>query len=132
VRVFRLDRVLEVETRAETFTRPADFDSLAAVERALATMPGTWPAEVALKTTPAEARRLTPSTLGVLEPDQDGVTLRCEVADLDWLAHFLVGLGCPFAVRRPPELVAALERLGERIAGAVGRAGDEAAPPTPG
>ena len=51
----------------------------------------------------------------------DGIVLRCSISDLDWLAQFLIGCGCPFAVRQPPELVAALKQL------AVGSARNRAA-----
>jgi len=52
-----------------------------------------------------------PATLGTLDTVPDGVVLRCNASDLDWLAQFLIGFGCPFTVRQPPELVAALEQI---------------------
>lgn len=116
LRVFRLDRVLAVEAREATFARPADFDCLAYVLHTLATQPGTWVAEVALHLSPAEARRRVSPSVAMLEETADGVLLRCHTDDLDWLARYLVGLECPFLVRRPPELRAALRRLADDIA----------------
>src|SRR5262249_12945706 len=114
IRVFRLDRMLEVEAREETFVRPEDFDSLAAVERGIANVPQEWKAEALLEMTLEEARARVPAVLGTLEEAPGGVMLRCWVAELGRLAHCLVGLGCPFTVCRPLELRDALRRLAAR------------------
>ena len=55
LRMFRLDRVLAAERRDERFPPPTDFDSLGYVVRSIATMPGRWPVEVALRMPVAEA-----------------------------------------------------------------------------
>ncbi len=115
LRTFRLDRVREVAPRDETFARPPDFDSLAYVQRTLATMPGTWQVEVLLETTLEEARHRVPPTLATLDPAPGGVLFRCAVEDLEWIARALVGLGCPFVVREPAELRTELRRLAARI-----------------
>lgn len=116
LRVFRLDRVLAVEAREATFARPADFDCLTYVLQALATQPGTWVAEAVLRLAPEEARRRVSAAIATLEETTDGVLLRCHTDNLDWMARYLVGLECPFLVRRPPELRAALRRLADDIA----------------
>lgn len=115
VRVFRLDRVLQAEIREETYTRPAHFDCLAHVARAVALMPDKWLVEVLLETSLEEAKREVPSALAVLEETTSGVLLRCYTKDLDWLAHILAGLSCPFVVRQPLELRAALKRLATHL-----------------
>src|SRR5947199_215093 len=48
VRLFRLDRVARVEPDGASFVRPADFDALGHVRRALALLPAPWSAEIAL------------------------------------------------------------------------------------
>jgi predicted DNA-binding transcriptional regulator YafY len=58
----KIERVLPVSTRqriqaSETFLRPANFDPLAAVQRALASVPRVWQVEVWLETTLEEAQR---------------------------------------------------------------------------
>ena len=116
LRVFRLDRVRQIEPREETFARPADFDSLAFVQRSLATMPETWRVEVLLETTLEEARRWVPPHAATLEATPDGVVLRDFADCLDWMARMLVALGCPFVVREPPELRQALRRLAGHLA----------------
>ena len=118
LRVFRLDRVRQVEALDETFVRPPGFDSLAYVQETLATMPGTWRVEVLLKASVEEARRLVPPHTATLEPREDGVLLCFYVDSLDWIARVLVGLGLPFVVREPPELREALHRLADQIEGA--------------
>ena len=115
LRTFRLDRVLAVEPRTEAFTRPPDFDSLAYVQRALATMPGTWRVEVLLDTSLEEAQRVIPPQVATLESTPAGVVFRDYAEDLDWIARLLVGLGCPFVVREPPELRQTLARLAARV-----------------
>jgi len=116
LRIFRLDRVLRAELRDERFTRPDDFDSLGYVVRSLASAPGAWAVEALLETTIDAARQRVPASMALLEPEQDGVVLRCYVENLDWVARFLVGLDLPFVVRRPPELRDALRRLAGEIA----------------
>lgn len=116
LRVFRLDRVQDVELRNETFTRPPGFDSLGYVIRSLATMPGTWFIDVLLSATLEEAQRLVPPALATLEEVPNGVVLHCYVENLDWIAYFLAGLDCPLIVRQPAELREALQRLATKIA----------------
>lgn len=107
LRTFRVDRVLDARMRAETFTPPADFDALAHLEHALATMPGALTVEVLLETTLAEARRLVPAAYATLEETPRGVLARGQAQDahnLGELAHLLARLGCPLVVLHPPEL----------------------------
>jgi len=116
IRVFRLDRVLQAELRNETFERPPDFDSLAYVLHSLANTPTTWVVEVLLETTLEEAQHSVPPVIATLEQVADGIMFRCSVGHLEWLAHFLSGLGCRFIVLRPPELREELQKLSTRIA----------------
>jgi predicted DNA-binding transcriptional regulator YafY len=115
LRTFRLDRVLAVEMEEETFTRPADFDAVAHVVHSLASVPYTWPVEALLELPLEEARWRVAPTVATLEETPDGVLLRTRANNLDQAARFLVGLGCGFVVREPPELRAALRRLAAEI-----------------
>jgi predicted DNA-binding transcriptional regulator YafY len=115
LRVFRLDRVRGIEELEERFVPPPGFDSLAYVRDALARMPGTWRAEVLLETTLEDARCRVPPHMATMEETPDGVVICLYADSLDWVARILVGLGCPFVVRNPPELRDALRRLAERI-----------------
>lgn len=122
LRVFRLDRINLVETRAETFTRPLDFDCVEYVMRSLATTPTTWPVEILLETTLAEARQMISPAVAILEETSQGVMMRCSVGNLDWLTtDYLIHLDCPFIVLQPPELREELHRLAVKIEGMAAR-----------
>jgi predicted DNA-binding transcriptional regulator YafY len=93
------------------------------VVHSLASAPGAWAVEALLETTLAEARNRVPAAVALLEQAPEGVILRCQAQDLDWVAHFLVGLGFPMIVRRPPELRDALRYLAAEIAATAEREG---------
>jgi predicted DNA-binding transcriptional regulator YafY len=115
LRTFRIDRILQVNLTPQTFTRPADFDPLKQVERSIANTPGVWAADILLLTTLETAQQLVPPALATLEAVPEGVRLHCQVQSLDWFAHFLAGLDCPWQVNSPPELHEAIQRLATRI-----------------
>src|SRR5215469_3814316 len=56
-RLFRLDRITEIEMTGETFSPPANFSALKEVQRALATVKRQWRIEVWLETTLQQAQR---------------------------------------------------------------------------
>jgi predicted DNA-binding transcriptional regulator YafY len=122
LRSFRLDRIREVKPRQATFVRPDDFDPLEFIQATLAQTPGLWPVEVVLRTNIEEARRRVPPTEAALEAVPDGVLLRSQVEDLDRTARLLVGIGCPFVVRQPPELRDELRRLAKKLVATAKRA----------
>jgi len=103
-RLFRLDRILRVELLDETFSHPADFHALEAVQHALASVPRTWPIEVWLGITLEEVQRQTHLPKAHFEEVPNGVLLRGDVEDLPWAARLLAGLGVPFIIHHPPEL----------------------------
>lgn len=116
LRVFRLDRVVAAELRPETFAVPPGFDPLAHVLDTLAAAPWAWSAEVLLETTLAEAQGRIPPGAALLEPAEGGVLMRVNVDRLDWLARALLRMECPFTIRRPSELRAALRRVAAEAA----------------
>ncbi|HEU5441314.1 MAG TPA: YafY family protein [Ktedonobacterales bacterium] len=116
VRVFRLDRVLEVRPLATSFERPAEFDALAEVERGIASIPSAYRIEVVLETTLEAAQRHVPASVATLDPLPEGVLLRCYDQRLETTAQFLARLDCAFTVREPPELRDALRALAQRLA----------------
>src|SRR5262249_33187680 len=77
LRVFRLDRISAVEMRDETFTRPLGFDCVAYVMHALSNTPTTWPVEILLETTLAEARQVIQPAVASLEETGQGIMMRC-------------------------------------------------------
>lgn len=122
LRLFRLDRIIEVELLDETFQRPPMFDPLTFVQEALAEAPNVWHVEAVLSTTLEEARAAIPAHEATLEPHNDTVVMRMNVEDLEEAARYLVRLRWPFAVRQPNELRAALGELAAQIAIAAGGA----------
>ena len=103
-RLFRLDRIQQVEATSETFSPPVNFDALDAVQRALASVPSVWQIEVWLETTLQDVQHQTGAPKAWFDEVEDGVILRIDVDDLPWMARFLAGLGIPFIIHRPPEL----------------------------
>lgn len=120
--MFRLDRILRVEPREDYFVRPHNFDVLVYALQAIAAMPSRWLGEVLLEATLEQVRWAVPPTFATLEERSDGILLRAYDDDLDHLARFLMNLGCPFLMIQPPELLEAMQRLGEKIAAMVTQA----------
>jgi predicted DNA-binding transcriptional regulator YafY len=116
VRTFRVDRVLAVEPGPEPFEVPAGFDPVDQVVRSLVDVPYAHELEVVLETTLAEARRHIPREIGTLSGSDGRVLLRARVERLDGAARMLAGAGCPFVVRKPAELRAAVRDLAGTLA----------------
>ncbi|MER7333767.1 MULTISPECIES: YafY family protein [unclassified Micromonospora] len=121
VRTFRLDRIGEVETGAETFVVPDGFDPVAQVARSLAGVPYAHDVEVLLETDLATARRRVPPSVAELTESADGVLLRARAENLDGMAQLLSGLGWPFTVLSPDALRTAVTEHARRLAGWAGR-----------
>ncbi|HEX5499182.1 MAG TPA: YafY family protein [Thermomicrobiales bacterium] len=117
-RVFRLDRVETAQLQADSFTPPPSFDALEFVRASLAESPWDWQVEALLQTTLETARRRAPAHRALLDATDEGVVIRINVDDLDWAARFLIGLGCPFVIREPPELRVVLRALAAELAAA--------------
>lgn len=112
LRLFRVDRILEVGVLDDTFARPAGFVFPEALMNAAG---GEWSVEVLLEMAVEDARPRLPA-LGIsLEPTEGGTILRCSTWNLDWVARVLAGLDHPFIVRSPAELKDALERRAGEI-----------------
>ena len=116
MRLFRLDRVMEVELLDDKFVRPVGFDVLESVLTSLGSVPKELAVEVVLNTTLERARWHVSARVAVLEEIEGGVLLRGYTDHVDWLACLLAGLGCDFVVRTPVELTDALRRLSQRVA----------------
>lgn len=114
LRTFRLDRMLRVEILDDTFQPPENFDCVDFAARSVASMPASYLIEVLLETTLEYAQmRISPVT-AILEPVDNGVLFRAYAQSLDWPAHMLLGLDCPFIIRQPSELRDALRHLADR------------------
>ncbi|MBV9893757.1 MAG: YafY family transcriptional regulator [Chloroflexi bacterium] len=123
VRMFRLDRVLALEPRDETFAKPLDFNCVEYVLESLATVQWGWPIEILLELPLDIARRRIAPDMGTLEQTPDGVLFRTRSDALDYMARYLVQIDCPFRVLHPVELREAVRQLGHNL-GRYARRGD--------
>lgn len=120
-RLLRLDRIFQIAILDETFTPPAHFHALAAVQHALASVPRAWQVEVWLETTLEAIQSQTHLANAYFTEVNNGVLLRCDVADLPWAARFLAGLGVPLVIHHPPELRDVLRQYALTLAEHAGR-----------
>lgn len=116
-RLFRLDRIRAIAALPDPFDRPVDYDALAAIQAALAALPGTWRVEVWLGTTPEGATRAIGFPSGAFIPADGDCLLQMNTDDLDRVARDLAGLPFRFVIRQPTELRAALRRHALHLAG---------------
>jgi predicted DNA-binding transcriptional regulator YafY len=126
-RLFRLDRIREIELTSESFSPPANFHALEEVQRALASVKRQWRIEVWLQTTLPEAQRQLRSANARFEEMDGGVLFRVEVADLPWMARTLAGLGVPFRILHPPELPEVMREYAEALASYAQPSGEHSA-----
>ena len=115
LRLFRVDRISEARLLDETFERPEHLASPEAVLDAVAdARSNEWSVEVLLETDTEDARWQLPPIGFSLQETEGGTLMRCSTWDLAWIARVLAGMECTFVVRRPAELIEALEqRAGE-------------------
>jgi predicted DNA-binding transcriptional regulator YafY len=104
LRTFRIDRIVTLEPLATPFERPADFDALAHVLNSVSLIPGPYQVEILLETTLEHAREALPRMANHIEEGEEGVILRYDVRQLEWMAYFLMGLDFPLVVKQPEEL----------------------------
>src|SRR5688572_28960704 len=115
LRSFRLDRVASASSLATRFERPADFDALDYLKKSIAMIPRAHSVEVLLDTDLATAQKELVASVGVLEWTGEGVLLRAQADDLNWIARELARLPFDFSVRAPSGLRTALLRAGQRL-----------------
>ena len=119
LRTFRLDRIRSIKAIDATFERPKDFDVLGHVLDSIAQQPGNWTIEVRMQTTLAEARRVFPADMALLEEDEHGVVMRCYSNQLDWMAKWILRIPCPFVIVQPVELRQMVKDEAEKVIGMV-------------
>jgi predicted DNA-binding transcriptional regulator YafY len=115
LRLFRLDRVTEVEMRDEAFERPANFDVLGAILKSLGSIPREHAVEVVLETSLDRARWHISAEIATLEEVEGKILLRGYTDKPEFLAYLLAGIGCRIEIRQPVELREALRRHAEQM-----------------
>ncbi len=108
VRIFRVDRMARVTLLEATFAPPEPFDASEYLNRAFATIPALYTAEVLLKTDLETARREAFPAVVTFSPHPEGVLMRCTTDGFGWLARLISKFSFDWAVRSPVELEAAL------------------------
>ncbi len=114
LRTFRLDRIQSISQHDTTFDDPGAIDLLGYVLRAIANVPGSYQVEVLLRTTMETAQAHIPSYIGALEACEEGVIMRREANNLEWLAMLLLSFDFPVEIKQPDELRSILKRLAHK------------------
>jgi predicted DNA-binding transcriptional regulator YafY len=117
-RVLRVDRVLDVRERTETFEAP-DIDPVRTLEEQLS-QGWAHEIEVVVDAPRREVARWIPRTIGRLEViDETHTRLVASTDEPDWYAAMLAFVRAPFHVIKPPELRDEVLAISRRMAGAV-------------
>lgn len=110
-RTFRLDRIQQAQPLDEPFTRDEGFDYRSFVT---ARTPSGVRIEVEFQATLFAVQQRIPASYGKLSETPTGILMRSQYDDMDDMARYLMGVNLPFVIHHPPELRAAVRRLGER------------------
>lgn len=120
VRVYRIDRVREVEELNEAFLLPGDLDPVAAVEQHLA-VGWEYDVEVVIDGPFERVARCVPRTLGRLTTvDESTSRLVGSTSNPTWYVEQLVAIPASFRIVGCAEVQRAARKLGERLLAAGG------------
>jgi predicted DNA-binding transcriptional regulator YafY len=114
-RAYRIDRIRGVEMLDDTFSPPADLDSVTVLEEHLA-VGWEYDVQVVIDAPAETVARCLPRTLGVLEVLDAGTTgLVGSTSNPVWYAEQLVAIPASYHIVRCPELQEAARILGQRL-----------------
>lgn len=119
-RMFRLDRIEQVQVLPETFSRPAEFDCRAYVVEQLTRAATHTAIEVEFQAPLHTVQQKIPACFGSFTPTATGVLFQTQFGDMAAFARYLAGLNLPFVVHQPPALQEALLHLAERLVQSAG------------
>lgn len=114
-RVFRLDRMSEVHATTLTFPSRDHPDAEAAVSAAVTTTAYPRTAVLRAETSIAQAKEWFPTRAATITEATDGVRITFGFDDLRWVAASLAAIPADLEILEPPELVAMMRTLGERV-----------------
>jgi predicted DNA-binding transcriptional regulator YafY len=115
-RTFRVDRMSGVALDGTRFAPATDPpDAAALVSHGIAVATYDIQARVRLHCSAAEAARVIPRTIAVLEPETEQSAIAIIGGDADWIARYLAGLEFEYEVLEPDEVRAELRALGRRL-----------------
>ncbi len=117
-RTFRVDRLSKPASTGVRF-KPRELpgkDAAAFVERSITAAPSRFEARVTLHAPSDEVAHRFPARWGSIKPiDERSCEYRTGDDNLSWLALRIAMLGVDFEVHEPPELLAELRALAERL-----------------
>lgn len=113
-RVFRLDRMSEIHETTFAFADRDHPDAEAAVSSAVTTDAYRYTVILDVEASAAEAESWFPTRTATITTTADGARVEFGVEDLSWAAVITAATPVPFRLVEPPELLTALEELGER------------------
>jgi predicted DNA-binding transcriptional regulator YafY len=114
-RLFRLDRMRNVQYLDETFVRDEAFDSQAYAIAQLGTSTTGWQIGVLFQATLQAVQQKIPAAYGSLTNTPNGVVYQCQTDDLLYMARYLISLNLLFAIQQPPELRQAFLELAAQM-----------------
>ena len=114
-RLFRLDRLEQVQYLAESFVRDQAFDSQAYAVAQLGTSTEGWQIKVLFQATFQAVQQKIPAAYGSLTIAPGGVVFQCQTDDLLYMARYLMALNLPFVIQQPPELRDTFLQLAEQL-----------------
>ena len=114
-RLFRLDRMRQVQYLTETFARDETFDSQAYAVAQLGTSTVGWQIEVVFQATLQAVQQKIYAAYGSLTVTPAGVVFHCQTDDLLYMARYLMALNLPFVIQQPPELRDAFRQLAKQM-----------------
>ena len=115
MRIFRLNRIQNMQLSDETFTRPDDFDCQAFLANQMSRADSTYAVAIQFDAPLDIVRHRIPEHYGVLSGRASGALFETRYDDLEGLAHFLITLKLPFVVLQPQELKIVLQGIARQL-----------------
>lgn len=115
IRIFRMDRVSNIQFLNETFVRADPFDCRAYINQHLISIPPTWAIQVEFQAALYTVQQKIPAYYGTLSATAEGTLFQAHHNHLLSMARYLIGLDLPFLIHQPPELRDALIQLAEEL-----------------
>lgn len=114
-RLFRLDRMEQMQVLAQTFVRAEEFDLQVYLLEQLIGTSSSPQIEVEFHAPLQTVQEKIPTSFGSFTITANGVMFQSQYSNLESTARYLIALNLPFVVHQPPELRAALLALAEQI-----------------
>ena len=114
MRTFRLDRVTDLRAGSQTFVRPQEFDARAYMAQNMPFVQSRYQVDVWVEMSVEEAQQHFALWRVNLEPEDNGVRMRCGRDTLDMFAAMLLTLNRRIIVHNPNELRETFRQLAQR------------------